>query len=148
MDDFIICNIKENEMGGEVIIIAMVAYAMYLYLKNKKAKKAYFKKVAFIENEVIELKKEIMCVTSSMIHGKEVLKTFGNVKGTSRSIISSDYPTKFADNEAMYEMLIEAKILGANAIVDLNMNTPTYEISGSKWQTSQIIYTGTAIKIA
>ena len=115
--------------------------------------KLYFKgeeleKVAFIENEVIELKKEIMCVTSSMIHGKEVLKTFGNVKGTSRSIISSDYPTKFADNEAMYEMLIEAKILGANAIVDLNMNTPTYEISGSKWQTSQIIYTGTAIKIA
>jgi uncharacterized protein YbjQ (UPF0145 family) len=134
-------------MGGEVIVIAIVAYGMYLYFKNKRAKKAYLKKVAFIENEVRELKKEIMCVTSSMVHGKEVLKTFGSVKGTSKSTISSDYPTRFADNEAMYEMLIEAKILGANAIVDLNMNTPTYEISGSKWQTSQIIYTGTAIKI-
>ena len=84
-------------------------------------------------------------MTSSAIHDKKILKTFGTVKGISKSIISID--VKIADNEAMYEMLIEAKILGANAIVDLKMNTPTFEVSGSKWQTSQIIYTGTAVLI-
>ncbi|MGE3593764.1 MAG: heavy metal-binding domain-containing protein, partial [Arcobacter sp.] len=63
------------------------------------------------------------------------------------SIITTDESTRIADNEAMYEMLIEAKILGSNAIVDIKMNTPTFEVNGSKWQTSQIIYTGTAVKV-
>lgn len=129
------------------ILILIVLGVLYLFLKNRKAKKAYFKKVSFIEDEVRELKNEIMCVTSSSIYGKKIIKTLGSVKGTSQSIITTDESTRIADNEAMYEMLIEAKILGANAIVDIKMNTPTFEVSGSKWQTSQIIYTGTAVKV-
>lgn len=134
-------------MNDQWIIILIVVGIVYLFLKNRKAKKAYFNRVSLIENEVIELKKEIMCVTSSNIYEKKVVQTLGSVKGASKSIISTEQSTKIADNEAMYEMLIEAKILGANAIVDIKMNTPTFEVSGSKWQTSQIIYTGTAVKV-
>lgn len=141
-------------MSGETmdssnwILIVIVLGVLYLFLKNRKAKKAYLKKVSFIEDEVRELKNEIMCVTSSNIYGKKIVQTLGSVKGTSQSIITTtDESTRIADNEAMYEMLIEAKILGANAIVDIKMNTPTFEVSGSKWQTSQIIYTGTAVKV-
>lgn len=129
------------------ILILIVLGILYLFFKNRKAKKAYLKKVSFIEDEVRELKNEIMCVTSSNIYGKKIVQTLGSVKGTSQSIIRTDESTRIADNEAMYEMLIEAKILGANAIVDIKMNTPTFEVSGSKWQTSQIIYTGTAVKV-
>lgn len=118
---------------------------LYMFFKGRSEKNSYYENANLIEKEVLGLKKEIMCVTSSKIYAKKIVKTFGSVKGTSKSIINTD--TKIADNEAMYEMLIEAKILGANAIIDLKMNTPTFEVSGSKWQTSQIIYTGTAVKV-
>ena len=118
---------------------------LYMFFKGRSKKNSYYENANLIEKEVFGLKKEIMCVTSSKIYAKEIVKTFGSVKGTSKSIINTD--TKIADNEAMYEMLIEARILGANAIIDLKMNTPTFELSGSKWQTSQIIYTGTAVQI-
>jgi len=130
--------------GGWIILLFTVGF-LYLFFKNRSKKKLYYKNVSLVQEEVLKLKQEIMCVTSSAIHDKKILKTFGTVKGISKSIISID--VKIADNEAMYEMLIEAKILGANAIVDLKMNTPTFEVSGSKWQTSQIIYTGTAVLI-
>ena len=132
-------------MNGELIILLFIVGFLYLFFKNRSKKKLYYKNVSLVQEEVLKLKQEIMCVTSSAIHDKKILKTFGTVKGISKSIISID--VKIADNEAMYEMLIEAKILGANAIVDLKMNTPTFEVSGSKWQTSQIIYTGTAVLI-
>lgn len=130
--------------GGWIILLFTVGF-LYLFFKNRSKKKLYYKNASLVQEEVLKLKQEIMCVTSSAIHDKKILKTFGTVKGISKSIISID--VKIADNEAMYEMLIEAKILGANAIVDLKMNTPTFEVSGSKWQTSQIIYTGTAVLI-
>ena len=130
--------------GGWIILLFTVGF-LYLFFKNRSKKKLYYKNVSLVQEEVVKLKQEITCVTSSAIHDKKILKTCGTVKGISKSIISID--VKIADNEAMYEMLIEAKILGANAIVDLKMNTPTFEVSGSKWQTSQIIYTGTAVLI-
>ena len=137
-----------NEMGLDNWIPILVIVGMiYMFFFRGRSKKSYEKEISLIGNEVMELKKEIMCVTSSNIHGKEIVQTLGSVKGTSKTIITNGMETKIADNEAMYEMLIEAKILGANAIVDIKMNTPTFEVSGSKWQTSQIIYTGTAVKV-
>lgn len=137
-----------NEMGLDNWIPILVIVGMiYMFFFSGRSKKSYEKEISLIGNEVMELKKEIMCVTSSNIHGKEIVQTLGSVKGTSKTIITNGMETKIADNEAMYEMLNEAKILGANAIVDIKMNTPTFEVSGSKWQTSQIIYTGTAVKV-
>lgn len=136
-----------NEMGLDNWIPILVIVGMIYMFFFRGRSKSYEKEISLIGNEVMELKKEIMCVTSSNIHGKEIVQTLGSVKGTSKTIITNGMETKIADNEAMYEMLIEAKILGANAIVDIKMNTPTFEVSGSKWQTSQIIYTGTAVKV-
>lgn len=48
-------------MSGETmdssnwILILIVLGILYLFFKNRKAKKAYLKKVSFIEDEVIRL---------------------------------------------------------------------------------------------
>ena len=52
-----------------------------------------------------------------------------------------------AEKEAMFNLIGEAKKLGANAIVDMKLNTGTYQQTGSQWQVSQVVYTGTAVQI-
>lgn len=42
---------------------------------------------------------------------------------------------------------LRAKSLGANAVIEIKLNTGTYEQQGSKWQVSQAVYNGTAVRI-
>lgn len=133
--------------SGAWVLITIVFLIIFLILRRRSNSKKIIARNSLISKELINLKKEIMCVSTSSIKNKEIVETFSIIKGKSITVISSSEDEDIADNEAMYEILTNAKLLGANAIIDLKRDNITYEVSGSKWQTSQIVYTGTAVKI-
>lgn len=132
--------------SGAWVLIAIVFFIIFLILRRRSNSKKIIARNSLISKELTNLKKEIICVSTSSIKNKEIVETFSIVKGKSTTVISSSEDEDIADKEAMYEILINAKLLGANAVIDLKRDTITYEVSGSKWQTSQIVYTGTAVK--
>ena len=78
---------------------------------------------------------------------EKVRETLGLVRGISAIEASSRLDFELAEQEALYFMLKHASELGANAVVDARLTTGTYETSGSRWQVSRPVYTGTAVRI-
>jgi hypothetical protein len=78
---------------------------------------------------------------------EKVKETLGLVRGISDIEASSRLDFELAEQEALYLMLKQAWELGANAVVDARLTTGTYETSGSQWQVSRPVYTGTAVRI-
>jgi uncharacterized protein YbjQ (UPF0145 family) len=78
---------------------------------------------------------------------EKVRETLGLVRGISAIEASSRLDFELAEQEALYLMLKHALELGANAVVDARLTTGTYETSGSRWQVSRPVYTGTAVRI-
>ena len=78
---------------------------------------------------------------------EKVRETLGLVRGISAIEASSRLDFELAEQEALYFMLKHALELGANAVVDARLTTGTYETSGSRWQVSRPVYTGTAVRI-
>ena len=65
-------------------------------------------------------------------------------KGTQAS---SKQEFELAEKEAMKNLMKSAISMSANAIIDLKLSTGTYQQQGSKWEVSQAVYIGTAIRI-
>jgi uncharacterized protein YbjQ (UPF0145 family) len=78
---------------------------------------------------------------------EKVQETLGLVRGISDIEASSRLDFELAEQEALYLMLVQARKLGANAVVDARLTTGTYETNGSQWQVSRPVYTGTAVRI-
>lgn len=114
-----------------------------IYAKTEKAKA----KTGELQMALDELRHEVIVVTSSAIAGKEIRQVFGNVTGISDTQAVSSEEFVLAEKEAMHNMILEAKKLGANAVVDLKLSTGTYEHRGSQWQVSQAVYNGTAVSV-
>ena len=76
-----------------------------------------------------------------------VKETLGLVRGISDIEAGSRLEFELAEQEALYLMLKQALALGANAVVDARLTTATYETSGSRWQVSRPVYTGTAVRL-
>ena len=98
---------------------------------------------AEISEKLNALKQEILIVTSNNIAGKNITKTLGIVRGISDTSTNSKKEFNLAEAEALYNMLNDAKNIGANAVTDVKISTGTYQHQG--WQVSQVIYIGTAI---
>lgn len=128
-----------------LLIIIGVIY-MFFIAPGKRAKKQQSKTIN-LRREIAEKQKNILVVTSSAIHGKNITKVLGAVSGGSRTQISTQDTHDLADKEAMLSILQEAESLGANAIIDLQKNSSSYEQQGSKWHVSQISYAGTAVRV-
>jgi len=77
----------------------------------------------------------------------QVKKTFGLVRGISDTEATTKRDFRLAEQEALLLMLKQAHDLGANAVVGVRLTTGTYEASGSQWQVSRPVYTGTAVRI-
>jgi len=77
----------------------------------------------------------------------KIKQTIGLVRGISDTEASSQADFALAEREALLLLLKHAHDLGANAVVGVHLTTGTYETSGSKWQVSRPIYTGTAVRI-
>jgi uncharacterized protein YbjQ (UPF0145 family) len=78
---------------------------------------------------------------------EKVKEALGLVRGISDIEASSRLDFKLAEQEALLLMLKQAYDLGANAVVGVSLTTGTYEASGSRWQVSRPVYTGTAVRI-
>jgi len=120
----------------------LIFYSIYAREKKAAAKNVQ------LEADLTELRKEVIVVTSSSIPGREIKRVFGNVTGISDTQSSSREEFILAEKEAMYKMIVEAKRIGANAIMDLKRSTGTYEQQGSKRQVSQAVYNGTAVLVS
>jgi hypothetical protein len=77
----------------------------------------------------------------------KIKETLGLVRGISDTEASCRTDFALAEREALLLMLKHAHDLGANAVVGVRLATGTYETSGSRWQISRPIYTGTAVRI-
>ena len=76
-----------------------------------------------------------------------VKETLGMVRGVSDTEAASSRDFRLAEQEALLIMLKQAYDLGANAVVGVALTTGTYETSGSQWQVSRPVYTGTTVRI-
>ncbi|WP_028081458.1 heavy metal-binding domain-containing protein [Solimonas soli] len=94
-----------------------------------------------------ELQTEITVVTGASVPGATVERVIGLVRGMSETQASTKQQFELAEKEALRNMLQQAKRLGAKAILDTRLSASTYEQQGSKWQVSQIVYTGTAVML-
>lgn len=124
-----------------IFVVGVIAYS--IFMKPKRVKQSG----AVIEEKLNQLRREITVVASSAIPGRNIAKVFGNVTGISDTQATSKDEFALAEKEAMFNLISEAKKLGANAIVDMKLNTGTYQQTGSQWQVSQVVYTGTAVQI-
>lgn len=77
----------------------------------------------------------------------KIKQTLGLVRGISDTEASSQADFALAEREALLLLLKHAHDLGANAVVGVRLATGTYETTGSKWQVSRPVYTGTAVRI-
>ena len=100
---------------------------------------------AEISEKLNTLKQEILIVTSNNIAGKNITKTLGIVRGISDTSANTKKEFNLAETEALFNMLSDAKNIGANAVTDVKISTVTYQ--NSTWPVSQVIYIGTAVII-
>ena len=100
-----------------------------------------------IEKEIQELRERITIVTSNSLPDREVKSALGNVTGISATAASTDRGFRKAEKEALADIMRRGIDMGANAIIDLQMTTGSYEQQGSKWMVSKIVYYGTAVRV-
>ncbi len=84
------------------------------------------------------------CYTLSAVPGKNIVKSFGLIEHTMKNI-DGNAPKKI---EAVFNnLLAAAKKKGANAVVNLQLVTGSYERQGSKWIATYIIAYGDAVVV-
>jgi uncharacterized protein YbjQ (UPF0145 family) len=132
-------------LDGIITWIVLLGIVYIFYNISAKRKKAS-REAHNIKMKLDELQKEIICVGGSIVPNRTIEEVFGTVSGLS-SQVTSDEEFALSEKQAMYNMLLRAKELGANAITDVKLATGTYQQSGSQWQSAQCIYTGTAVKV-
>ncbi|OSS42854.1 hypothetical protein DESAMIL20_284 [Desulfurella amilsii] len=132
--------------GFFIFIIAFILFIWFSGVASLKAKqkKAIQKKNSIIK-DLEKIRDEIITVSSSEIPGKKITKVIGVVSGVSETQASTKEEFDLAEKEALQDMILNAKNMGANAITDVKSTTGNYEQQGSQWQVSQVIYIGTAV---
>lgn len=135
-------------MAGLILFLFIAVIFICIFLGGVKSfNDKAVNKGKDIDVKIAEIKKEITIVNGSLIHGKKIIEVLGLVRGISDSQATTKEQFSLIEKEALYNMFKEARVLGANAITDTKLTTGTYEQQGSKWQSSQAIYTGTAVVI-
>ena len=109
-----------------------------------------------LDTEIRLSQNRITVVTSDSIPERATKQVLGSVTGTSQIPASNDEERKLAEREAMYSLIEQALQLGANAVIDLNMTTESFEFTEPKkflvfpaatWTATKVIYVGTAVKV-
>jgi uncharacterized protein YbjQ (UPF0145 family) len=135
--------------AGMIVLVPLLILAVFVLIvySNVSSKAKAKRKCAATESNLDELQKRIVVVTGSSVPGSQIKRAIGVVRGVSDTQASSKEQFSLAEKEALYNMLVEAEKLGANAVIELKLNTGTYQQQGSRWQVSQCIYNGTAVEI-
>ena len=99
-----------------------------------------------ITEELNNLKKDILVVSSPDIPGKTIKNVLGLVRGISGQATTEAEFNK-AEAEALKNMINNAVSIGANAIISVRLTIGSYDQQGSEWHSSQAVYIGTAVVI-
>jgi len=126
-----------------ILIVIFIVFVFFVFPALKKKKD--MESMEIYSKKVNEITKEIVTSTSDSLPNAVIEKVLGIVKGVSKVQASTKSEFELAEKSAFYEMLKNAKEKGANGVISIKMSSGTYEQQGSKWQVSQIIYTGTAV---
>lgn len=109
-----------------------------------------------LDKEIQIYQNRITIATADSISGRTIEQVLGSITGTSRIPASNDVERKLAEREAMRSLIKQALQMGANAVVDLNMTTESFEFTDPKkllvfpavtWTATKVIYAGTAVKV-
>ncbi len=109
-----------------------------------------------LDTEIRLSQNRITVVTSDSIPERVTKQVLGSVTGTSQIPASNDEERRLAEREAMYSLIEQALQMGANAVIDLNMTTESFEFTEPKkflvfpavtWTATKVIYAGTAVKV-
>ena len=136
-------------MEGVVAILGLTVFAFFLlFMVITMRRKKTVGKIALVDSELAVTRKEIVSVTTGGIPGKTIRSTLGSIVGISNTAATTDEEFSLAEKEAMRNVLIEAKNLGANAVIGLRMSSGTYQRQGSRWLVTKVTYHGTAVHVA
>lgn len=109
-----------------------------------------------LDKEIQYFQNRITVVTLDSISGRATEQVLGSVTGTSQIPASNDEERQLAEREAMHSLIKQALRMGANAVVDLNMTTESFEFTDPKkflvfpavtWTATKVVYAGTAVKV-
>ncbi len=139
--------------AGAIIftVVALLGFA-WPFLHSYRLKRRRIN----LDEEIQLLQNRIAVVTSDSISGRVTEQVLGSVTGTSQIPASNDEERKLAEREAMHSLIKQAFQMGANAVVDLNMTTESFEFTEPKkflvfpavtWTATKVIYAGTAVKV-
>src|SRR5574337_443158 len=110
-----------------------------------------------LDKEIQYFQKQVATATVNAIPGRTTEQVLGPVTGHSRIPASNEQERTLAEREAMHSLLKETMRMGANAILDLQMITDSYEhtdpkklliFPAVKFTATKVTYAGTAAKVA
>ncbi len=82
------------------------------------------------------------CYTSSTVPGRQIEKNLGLVQYTQKGI-AGDAPEEI--QSVFLALLREAQAAGGNAVVNVRLQSGSYEQQGSKWQVTYLVAFGDAV---
>ena len=109
-----------------------------------------------LDKEIQLSQNRITVATSDAIPARVTEQVLGSITGTSHIPASNTEERKLAEREAMHSLIKQALQMGANAVIDLNMTTESFEFTEPKkflvfpavtWTATKVIYAGTAVKV-
>ncbi|MAK45346.1 MAG: hypothetical protein CMN80_14495 [Spongiibacter sp.] len=136
-----------------VVGLILAAVGMLFYRSDKIAREA----VAATQEEATEPKdyydeklkeivSEVVFVTTEEIPGKSITRCLGGVRAIS-SRITSEGALIIEEKVTLRAFLENAKAMGANAVVGMKVQSISFEQNGSKWNSGNLYYTGTAVVV-
>ena len=126
-----------------IIVVAIVGLFCLKIREHRKVKRT----IPELEEELREIQRKIAVSTGDSVPGWEVVETLGIARGISDTAANTKASFNLAEKEALLNMLKTAQGMGANGVINVRSTSGTYEMMGFKWQVSQVIYTGTAVKV-
>lgn len=136
------------DSGALTIIFIVAAFGFFfIFLPIKLRERKAQKIINRTNNEMLELGRHILVVTSGYIPGEEIHHVLGHVTGTSWIEACCPEEADAAEREAKLDLMRMALNMGANAVIDARMSTSSHQQQGTQWMVSKTYYTGTAVVI-
>lgn len=85
------------------------------------------------------------CFTCHNVSGRQVLKSLGLVQHTQKGI-AGDAPQ--VTDQIFRALLLQAKSIGGNAVINVRLETGSYEKQGSQWQMTYVVAYGDAVVLS
>ena len=136
-----------NSTAPTIIFIVVAFGFFFIFLPIKLRERKAQKIINRTNNEMLELGKHILVVSSGYIPGEEIHHVVGHVTGTSWIEASSPEETDAAEREAKLDLMRTALNMGANAIIDARLTSSSHQQLGTQWMVSKTYYSGTAVVV-